>query len=287
MASYELRDKVVFITGGARGIGAETAKQLVAKGAKVSLAGLEPELLEQRVAELGAANAMFTECDVTDLDAQRRAAEATVERFGGIDVAIANAGIAAATPLLDGDVDVFDTVIRVNLGGVYRTLQATLPHVTARSGYVLPIASLAAAAHAPMMGAYSASKAATEALCNSLRPEIAHTGTKVGCAYFGFIKTDMVTRGFAAPSGQRAAEKMGPVGPNHAIPVARAGRAIVRGIEGRRRQVYAPWWIKGVLAGRTVIQPLSERGAIRQGMGDVIEQARQEPATLTTEQPPT
>jgi NAD(P)-dependent dehydrogenase (short-subunit alcohol dehydrogenase family) len=287
MASYELRDKVVLITGAARGIGAEAARQLVAKGAKVALVGLEPELLEQRVSELGAANAAWFEADVTDLEAQRRAAAGTVDRFGGIDVAIANAGIAAATPLVDGDVDIFDTIVRVNLGGVYRTLQATLPHVTARGGYVLPIASLAAAVHSPLMGAYSATKAGVEALANALRPEVAHTGTKVGCAYFSFIKTDMVARGFESDAGREAGRRMGRFGPDHAVPVARAGKVIVRGIEERKRQVYAPGFVKAILMARTLVQPLSERQAIRQGISEVLEQTRSEPATLTTEQPRT
>jgi NAD(P)-dependent dehydrogenase (short-subunit alcohol dehydrogenase family) len=285
MAAYDVRDKVVFITGGARGIGAETAKQLVARGAKVSLVGLEPELLEQRAAELGAGSAVWFEADVTDLDAMRRAADGTVERLGGIDVVLANAGVAAATPLLDGDVDVFDTIVRVNLGGVYRTLHVTLPHVTARAGYVMPVASLAAAVHAPMMGAYSATKAGVEALANALRPEIAHTGTKVGCAYFGFIDTDMVRRGFESESGQQAAQRMGPIGPNHAVPVSKAGRAIVRAIESRARRAYAPRWVIAMLQGRTLIQPLQERQAIREGVSEVIEQARREEVKLTTEQP--
>src|SRR5260221_5625065 len=103
MARYGIDGKVVFITGAARGIGAETARQLVAKGAKVALVGLEPELLEQLAAELGPANAAAFEADVTDLGALERAVEGTIERFGGIDVTIANAGIAAATPLVDGD----------------------------------------------------------------------------------------------------------------------------------------------------------------------------------------
>jgi NAD(P)-dependent dehydrogenase (short-subunit alcohol dehydrogenase family) len=276
---------VVFITGGARGIGAETARQLVAKGARVALVGLEPELLEQRAAELGAGSAAWFEADVTDLEALRRAVEGTIERFGGIDVTLANAGIAAATPLLDGDVAVFDAIVRVNLGGVYRTLHATLPHVTARSGYVLPVASLAAAVHAPMMGAYSATKAGVEALADALRPEIAHTGTKVGCAYFGFIDTDMVRKGFETESGREAAERMGPIGPSRAVPVAKAGAAIVRAIEKRARFAYAPRWVIGMLLARTLIQPIQERQAIRRGVADVIDHARNEPATLTTEQP--
>lgn len=285
MARYELADRVVFITGAARGIGAETARQVVAKGAKVALVGLEPDLLEQLADELGAANAAFFEADVTDLDAMQAAAEGTVERFGGIDVVLANAGIAASTPLMGGDVDIFDSIVSVNLGGVYRTLHVTLPHVTARAGYVLPVASLAAAVHAPMMGAYSATKAGVEALANSLRPEVAASGTKVGCAYFGFIDTDMVRRGFESAAAVKAAERMGPIGPNRAVPVSKAGRAIVRAMERRARYAYAPRWVIGMLLGRTIVQPIQESQAQRRGVEDMLAEARAEEAVLTTEQP--
>src|SRR5256885_15206397 len=90
---YDVSGKVVLITGPARGIGAEAARQLYAKGAQVSLVGLEPELLEQRATELGPRGAWF-EADVTDVDALERAVDATVERLDGIDIVIANAGIA-------------------------------------------------------------------------------------------------------------------------------------------------------------------------------------------------
>ncbi len=177
---YDVRDRVVLITGAARGIGAESARQLAARGARLALVGLEPELLERLAAELGGDRAAAFEADVTDIDGLRRAVDGAVERFGGIDVAIANAGIAASTPIASADPDVFDAIVSVNLGGVFRTLQAVLPHVTARSGYLLPVASLAAAMHAPMMGAYSATKAGVEAMANAMRTEVAHTGTKVG-----------------------------------------------------------------------------------------------------------
>lgn len=283
--AYDVRDKVVLITGGARGIGAETARQLVAKGARVALAGLEPDELERRVAELGRDRAVWFEADVTDTRAVQAAVDGAVERFGGIDVVIANAGIGASTPVATVDPAVFDTIVRVNLGGVFRTLHAALPHVTARRGYVLPVASLAAALHAPLMGAYSATKAGTEALADALRGEVAHTGTRVGCAYFGFIDTDMVRRGFDSDSGRKAADSMGFFGPNHAVPVSRAGAAIVRGIERRARYVYAPRWVLAMLLGRTILQPLQDLGVRRQDMATILAEAQREPAALTTEQP--
>lgn len=282
MASYDVRGRVVFITGAARGIGAETARQLAARGANVALVGLEPELLERRARELDAA---WFEADVTDADALQAAVDGTVERFGGIDVTIANAGIATATTFGSTQLEHFDAVVSVNLGGVFRTLQATLPHVTARSGYLIPVASLAAAVHAPMMGAYCATKAGVEALANCLRTEVAHTGAKVGCAYFGFIDTDMVRRGFDSEAATMAADMLGPGGPHHSVPVSRAGRAIVRAIERRARMAYAPRWILVPLLARTLVQPLQERAAIRRGVQDVLAASAREQSTLTTPQP--
>jgi NAD(P)-dependent dehydrogenase (short-subunit alcohol dehydrogenase family) len=132
------------------------------------------------------------------------------------------------------------------------------------------------------MSAYSASKAGVEAFADSLRGEVAHTGTKVGCAYFSFIDTDMVRRGFDRPSAQKAKERLrGPLKPP---PVSVAGAAIVRGVEKRARFVYAPRWVLPVLFLRTLLQPLSDRA----GNDDVLEAMRlaeQEPTELTTPQP--
>ncbi len=285
MASYDVRDKVVFITGGARGIGAESAKQLVAKGAKVSLVGLEPEELKQRVAELGPENAVWFEADVTDEDALQAAVEGTVEALGGIDVTIANAGIATATGVrLDEP--------RAVRRGRRRQPRRRLPHASGHDAPRHRAVGLHAAGrvagramHAPMMGAYSATKAGVEALANCLRTEVAHTGTKVGCAYFGFIDTDMVRRGFETEGGQLAAKKMGPGGPNHSVPVSKAGAAIVRGIERRARYAYAPRWIIAPLLARTIIQPLQEKAMIKRGVADVLEAAARDEQTLTTPQP--
>jgi len=279
--TWTLDGKTIFITGAARGIGAETARQLVARGARVALAGLEPELLEQRAAELGSSAAWF-EVDVTDRDAIEAAVAGAAERFGGIDVVIANAGVAGGGPVASIDPDAFETVIEVNLLGVWRTVRAALPHVIERRGYVLPIASLAAALHGPMMSPYAASKAGVEAFADSLRVELRHTGTAVGCAYFSFIDTDMVRRGFERASAQRAKERLrGPLKPP---PVSVAGAAIVRGVERRARFVYAPRWVLPALYLRTLLQPLSERSARDEELAETMRLAAQEGTFLTTPQ---
>jgi NAD(P)-dependent dehydrogenase (short-subunit alcohol dehydrogenase family) len=280
--SWTLEGKTVFITGAARGIGAETARQLRAKGARLALAGLEPELLEQRAAELGGDTAWF-ELDVTDAEAVEAAVAGTVERFGGIDVVLANAGIATGGPAGAIDPADFERLIDVNLLGVWRTVRAALPHVTARSGYILPIASLAAALHAPMMSPYCMSKAGVEAFCNCLRLEVRHTGTAVGCAYFSFIDTDMVRRGMESAAGQRSKERL--KGPLKPPPVSVAGAAIVRGMEKRARFVYAPRWVLPALYLRTILQPLTERGVKDADVIEATQLSAQDPSTLTTEQP--
>jgi NAD(P)-dependent dehydrogenase (short-subunit alcohol dehydrogenase family) len=254
---YDVAGKVVLVTGPSRGIGAEAARQLYAKGAQVSLVGLEPELLAQRAEELGPRAAWF-EADVTDTEALERAIAGTVERFGGIDVVIANAGIAPVGTVATIDPEVFERTIEINLLGVWRTVRAALPHVVERRGYILPIASLAAALHLPLMAHYAATKAGVEAFSDSLRGELRHTGTKVGVAYFSFIDTDMVRDSLdTSPAKRLREESPGPV--SGVASVESAGRALVRAIERRARKAYAPRWVPIPLALRGVLQPLLER----------------------------
>jgi NAD(P)-dependent dehydrogenase (short-subunit alcohol dehydrogenase family) len=272
---YEIAGKVVLVTGAARGIGAEAARQLYGRGAQLSLVGLEPEELERRAEELGSRAAWF-EADVTDWDALANAVDATVERFGGIDVVIANAGIAPIGTVATIDPAAFERTIEVNLLGVWRTVRTVLPHVVERRGYVLPIASAAAALHLPLMAHYAATKAGVEAFSDSLRGELTHTGTKVGVAYFSFIDTDMVRVSLEDSAAKRLRDNT--PGPFKAIaPLPAAGRAIVRGVERRARQVYAPRWVPAVLALRGVLQPILEKQN-RDAIEEAVREAEAEAA---------
>ena len=157
-----LSGRRVLITGAARGIGAALAQRLHERGARVALTGIEPELLEQVAASCG--GAPWQGCDVTDRDEVDAAVAHSVEALGGLDVVVANAGVAAQLPIVGGNPAVMERTIAVNVMGVYNTLRAAGPHISHEQGYALAVSSLAAALHLPLLGAYCASKAAVEAL---------------------------------------------------------------------------------------------------------------------------
>jgi NAD(P)-dependent dehydrogenase (short-subunit alcohol dehydrogenase family) len=256
--TYDVHGKVAFITGAARGIGLEAARRLYARGAQVALVGLEPDELNARAAELGERAAAF-HADVTDPEQLAAAVDGTVARFGGIDICIANAGVANVGTIGGMAVEDFERVIEVNLLGVWRTIRAALPHVVERKGYILPISSMSAVVHLPLMGPYTMAKAGVEAFADALRMEVAHTGTKVGVAYFSFIDTDMVRDSFAHPASELS-RKASPGFMTRPIPLSRAGDAIERAVLGRLRITYAPRWSGILIKLRGITQPLIEAG---------------------------
>lgn len=256
-SAFDINGRTVLITGAARGIGAASAERLHAKGANVALVGLEPERLEQNAARLGDRAAWF-QADVTDFDALERVVRATVERFGAIDVAIANAGIAFTGALASSPVEQVERTLSVNLLGVWRTDRAVIAQIMERQGYLLNIASLAAVVHGAMLGPYAAAKAGVEALSDALRVEASPSGARVGCAYFGFIDTDLVRASFAEPASEALRGRL-PNFMRNPLPLARAIDAIERGVERRSDRVWAPRWVGAMLLARGLVQPLVER----------------------------
>lgn len=273
-----LRGRRVLITGAARGIGAGLADLLTAHGARVALAGLEPDLL----AEVAQRNhAPWRECDVSDPDQVDRAVEELVTELGGLDVVVANAGIAKQLPIIGGQPDVMEAHLRVNTLGVFYTLRAAGPHITHPSGYALATASLAAAVHLPLLGAYSASKAAVEAIGNTFRQEVKPSGAKVGVAYYSELATDMTSRGFDTVAGK----KLTGGGTVSGVAPLEAGlRALERGIAKRSRRIAAPGWVPPVVPLRHVAQRVVELKPMPD-LEESLEIARSEQVAYTTDQP--
>ncbi len=276
-----LQGRRVLITGAARGIGALTARRLHERGARVALLGLEPEGLAAVAADCG--DAPWFECDVAERAQVDEAVAEAVARLGGVDVAIANAGVGGQMTLVDGDAAVWDTTFAVNLGGTYNFVRAAGPHVSHRNGYFLLTASLAAAVHLPLMSAYCASKAAVESLGDSLRIELRPSGARVGVAYYAELDTDMTSRGFATKAAARMSA--GGHGRLSVSPVEPAIDALERGIERRSRRIVSPRWVGAILPFRGIVQRLAELET-RRGLGQTLEVAREEDVQLTTPQPP-
>ncbi|WP_327140433.1 short-chain dehydrogenase/reductase [Nocardia sp. NBC_01327] len=189
--SYDVSGKAVLITGAGQGIGLELARILYARGASVALADIDERGARAAADALGG-RALAITADVADRTAMEQVATRVVERFGRLDVVVANAGIVpkpATLRVMNGRD--FDRVIGVNLTGVFNTVRPALEHVIAAKGHVVVVSS--AAAFAPGVGGspYMISKAAVEQLGRALRVELAAVGASAGVAYFGVVETAM------------------------------------------------------------------------------------------------
>lgn len=182
MNQYDLKDRVAIVTGGAQGIGLAVAKRLIASGAQVSLWDRDRSLVEATATDLGE-QADAVVLDQTDTAAVKAAADEVAERFGRIDVLVANAGIAGPNATVaDYPVDEWKSVVDINLNGVFNCCRAVIPHMIARNyGRVVNVASIAGKEGNPNAAAYSASKAGVIALTKSLGKETAGYDIAVNC----------------------------------------------------------------------------------------------------------
>ncbi|WP_072690318.1 SDR family oxidoreductase [Rhodococcus marinonascens] len=238
-----LKNKVALITGAARGIGAETARALARKGVKLVLIDLDAEPLQALAAELGDDAIIAIAADVCDLAAMEKAVAAGVAKFGGIDLVLANAGIASYGSVMQVDPSTFKRVIDVNILGAFHTVRAALPSVIERKGYILIVSSLAAFTPAPGLAAYNASKAGVEHFANALRIEVAHRGVTIGSAHMSWIDTPLVqdTKTDLPAFNEFLAVLPGPLGKTTSVDAC--VDAFVDGLAGRKRRVYVPGWV--------------------------------------------
>jgi len=271
--AYDLNGKVALVTGAARGIGFETARQLHARGASIAVVDIDGTEAHEAAERIGE-RAFGISADVTDAGAMRAAVAETVERFGGLDIAMANAGIAPPTITTTRamPVEEWERVIDVNLMGVWHTVRAALPQISERNGQVVIVASAAAFVNGMLMSPYATSKAAVEAFGRSLRAELAPFGASASVVYFSWIDTKMVQDTFEKPGTKLLQEFSPDFLLKRTTPAAAA--AIVAGIEERAPRIFAPKWLRYVSAFRGLINPLLERRVERDPrMGAAIRKA--------------
>ncbi|MCP2327588.1 NAD(P)-dependent dehydrogenase (short-subunit alcohol dehydrogenase family) [Hamadaea flava] len=184
--------KVFFVTGASRGLGAEIVRAALERGHQVAATARDAAAVAKAYPE-EPANLLALTADVTDPAQLRAAVEATVERFGRLDVVVNNAGYGLVGAVEEVSDEAARDLFEVNVFGVINTLKATLPVLRAqRSGHVLNLSSVGGFATAPGVGLYGATKFAVEALSEALQGELAPLGVRVTIVEPGGFRTDFL-----------------------------------------------------------------------------------------------
>jgi NAD(P)-dependent dehydrogenase (short-subunit alcohol dehydrogenase family) len=256
---FNLPGKTAFVTGGARGIGFALARTLHAGGAKVVLSDIDGPAVIQAAATVGQVRTMGVAVDVTDRVSLNAAVEAALERFGGLDIVVANAGIAPvpAATVLTTDQAVFDRTLDVNLFGVWNTVQATLPQLIARRGHIVLTASIYAFLNGAATAPYAITKAGVESLGRALRTELAASGVTAGVLYPGWVDTQLVHAAIDAdPIASRMLDELFPGPLARRVTADEVANAAVRGIERRAARTVVPKRWLPLLFMRGIANPL-------------------------------
>nr|WP_306266182.1 SDR family oxidoreductase [Pararhizobium sp. IMCC3301] len=221
-----LKDKVALITGGAAGIGLETARLFLNEGARVALVDLKKRDLERVASELdGLGDVLTIAADVSQADDTARYVKETVERFGRIDVFFNNAGIEGkVAPLVDQKLDDFDRVMAVNVRGAFLGLQHVLPVMTGRkSGSIINMSSIAGLKGSPNVAPYITSKHAVVGLTRAAAIEAAPYGVRVNSVHPSPVNTRMMRSledGFSPGHGEAVKQQLAST-----IPLGRYGES--------------------------------------------------------------
>jgi NAD(P)-dependent dehydrogenase (short-subunit alcohol dehydrogenase family) len=180
----ELEGRVALVTGASRGIGAAVCRSLSNEGVRLGMASRSGD-------DLGIADAVARPCDVRDPAAIQALADETAERFGGLDIVVANAGVGSYGPFLDLPADQLEEIIDVNVKGLFSTLRAALPHLLrSEAADVVTIASEAGRRGLPFEAAYCSSKFAQVGLTRALDHELRPQGVRCTNVCPGGVATD-------------------------------------------------------------------------------------------------
>jgi len=231
-----LKDKVVIITGGSSGIGKACALEFGKKGSKVIIAARNAEKLAEAERELRSfhINCFSVQADVSKEEDCKALIEKTVEKFGGIDVLINNAGISMRALFRDLDLQVLKNLMDVNFWGMVYCTKYALPHLLESKGSVVGVSSIAGHVGLPGRTGYSASKFAIQGFLDALRTENLKTGLHVLVVCPGYTasnirNTALVADGSAQGETPRDEEKM--------MKPEEVAEAIYKAVVGRKRKI--------------------------------------------------
>lgn len=253
--SYDLTDKVVLITGGNGGIGAATGRELLRRGARLVIADLDPSTPE-RSAALGADRVLGCVADVRDRSSLDDVVAQAVERFGRLDVVMANAGLLAkAATLRNTPAADVEATLAVNVTGVVNTVAAGMDQVISNRGQIVLISSVFAFINGMGTIPYAMSKAAVEQLGRGLRLELADHGVSVFTAYLSLVDTDMIKHGVDNDDVVLELLSTLPKPMLKRVTPASAANVIVDGLEQRSARVIHPRVWRPVSALRGILGP--------------------------------
>jgi short-subunit dehydrogenase len=249
-----------FVTGASRGIGRALAQALAARQATVGLAARSTQELEQLANELPGDHQVL-ECDVADAESTRAAIDAFVQRTGGLDLLIANAGLTHYGPFKDQPLEKAKQMSEVNWHGTLHTVHFGLPHLLEQGrGHIVVVSSGAGLRSFPQAAVYGATKAAQRMFAEALRHELAGTGVSVTVVYPGEIATSLHDHEKdRMPAWYRG-------GPQAAPPQALADK-IIAAVEQDERAVYYPPLVRalGIAHG---VSPKAGDALLRRLRGD-------------------
>jgi NAD(P)-dependent dehydrogenase (short-subunit alcohol dehydrogenase family) len=236
-----LRNKTALITGGSSGIGKACALRLASHGVQVALAARNRNALDQvqRDIEQAGGAALVVPTDVTDAEQVRQAVEATVARFGKLDILLASAGLSMRAYFENSQLEAMERVMRVNFFGALYATHFALPHVIKTKGSLVAISSLTGKRGIPSYSIYGASKFAIQGLYEALALEVKRHGVHVGIVSPAFVDTPLRDN-VIGPDGK--VWDVPPSPPFRIWPVEKCVDRIVRLIVKRRRQALLPWF---------------------------------------------
>jgi short-subunit dehydrogenase len=253
--------KVALITGASAGIGAALARELAREGADLVLTARREDRLRDLAREIGTTgrNAVIVRCDVTRDGDLERAVAAAIERYGRLDIAIANAGFGVAGPVAELSLDDFRRQMETNVFGVLRTLYASLPELRKARGQFVIVGSVSGHVPTPATSAYCMSKFALRGFAESIHDELSASGVSVTLVSPGFVDSDIRR---VDNRGKVHEDAPDPVPAWLRMPTDQAARQIGGAIHRRRREVvvtghgkalvllyrYAPWLLRFLIA---------------------------------------
>jgi NAD(P)-dependent dehydrogenase (short-subunit alcohol dehydrogenase family) len=253
MAGFQLRDKVVLITGGSRGLGLEIARQICQQAGKVAILARDPNELASAKIDLAArgGEALTLECDLLDAAQIQSAVESTLRRFGKIDILINNAGIIEIGPLEHMKIEDFDLAMRLHFWAPFILTMQILPHMRKNGGgRIVNISSIGGKIAVPHLAPYSTSKFALTGFSDAIRAEFAREKIFVTTVTPGMMRTGSQIH--AKFKGDHSAEyrwfDISSKLPFASISAERAARKILAATRRRRSALIMPWPARFLIA---------------------------------------